>query len=302
MRPDIIRIALATLGISLAGAAYPQEKPEDKPPPQAPESTPQAEKPRKEEPGSPESQRDRRAEERRKPARPQGDGMPFIGVVTRNLLPELGEHLGLDARTGVLVEEVMPDSPAERAGVRKFDVIVRLDGERISESAQLADRIREKRRGDQVTLQIIRRGNPQDLKVSVDEHPMPPGFDRFRNFRERGPFGSWGHRFDRWLEEEAQRDRQGRRDRQPEITADAIEDALRQMEKFTREFKEQQQKLEQQFREYQERFQQQLREFKERLREDPDRDPKDPSRPSRRDDIMRSRPQPDSQPVSRDKA
>lgn len=310
MSRKMIYSAAVAFSVAVAGAAYAQEKQEGQtpsasrdalPPPkeqqkQATPAEPQQGKPTEAQP------KDRPAEEsRRKPSRPAPEGVPYIGVVTRNLFPELAYQLGLENNVGVLVEEVMPDSPAERAGIRKFDVIVRLDGERIRESTHLADRVREKRKGDQVTLQIIRRAVTEDVKVTVDEHRPPPGMRGFPGGsmpRERTPFGSWGYRFDRWLQEEARRERERdkdrdlRREREPEITADMIEDAVREMEKFAREFKEQQQKLEDQLRDFQERLRNQIREYQER--QGRDRDRAEPSEPRKRDDsIMRLNPGPE---------
>jgi len=321
MSRKMIYSAAVAFSMAVAGAAYAQERQEGQtpsapkdalPPPkeqqrQATPAEPQESKPRDVQ------RQDRPAEEpRRKPSRPAPEGVPYIGVVTRNLFPELAYQLGLENNVGVLVEEVMPDSPAEKAGIRKFDVIIRLDGEGIRESTHLADRVRDKQKGDQVTLQIIRRAVTQDVKVTVDEHRPPPwlrGFPGGSMPREHTPFGSWGHRFDRWLQEEARRERERerdkdrdlRREREPELTADMIADAVREMEKFAREFKEQQQKLEDQLRDFQERLRKQIREYQER--QGHDRDQTDPAEPRKRDDsIMRSTPQRDAHPDARDKA
>lgn len=271
-------ITAFTMAIASTGCA--QQKEEDKKPPaaEAPPPTPQAKEEKKApEPSNP-HERSRQArqgdEQRRKPARPMTDSVPFIGVVTRNVTPELGIQLGLDEGSGVLVDDVMPDSPAAKAGIRKFDVITQLNGERINDCEHLAALVRAKNKGDEVTLQVIRRAEKQDIKVAVDEHPMIPGFKMFPGGplpHERGPLGPWGYRFDRWWQDEPWRERERDRDRQRErdreLTPDMIDDAFQQMQRFVREFQDQQHRLEQQFREYQERFQNQLREYQERNRE-----------------------------------
>lgn len=275
-------ITAFTMAIASTGCAQQKEE-EKKPPPQ--ESTaqpaPAVEEKARDKANPHERNRQTRQadEDRRKPSRQAPDAVPFIGVVTRNVAPELVAQLGLDEGTGVLVEEVMPDSPAAKAGIRKFDVITGLNGKRVNDPAHLSELVRGKDKGNEVTIQVLRRGAKQDFKVVVDERPMPPGFGAQpwgRGMPERGPFGPWGYRFDRWWQDDPSRDRERDRDRDrgAPATPDTMEDMFRQMERFTREFKEQQHRLEQQLREYQERFQDQMRDFQERMRErqaDPDR-------------------------------
>lgn len=301
MNPILTSAMITALTIAIAHTGCAEQKDEDKkPPPQesttqpapAVEQKPQdRNKPeeRRREAKTPEERREARAPEdqRKRAVRPSEDAVPFIGVVTRVVPPELGAQLGLDGSAGVLVDEVMPDSPAGKAGILKFDVITQLDGERIREPGHLADLVRSKHKGDQVAIQIVRRSATQEIKVAVDERPMPPSFGASpwdRGPHERGPFGPWGYRFERWWQDEPWRDRERERDRGQAPTPDTMDEVFRQSERFMREFQEQQRHLEQQFREYQERFQQQMREFQERMRErerEPER--KDEPQAPRRD-------------------
>ncbi len=76
---------------------------------------------------------------------------------------------------GARVERVMPDTPAEKAGLRPGDVIMAVDGERVTPGRSLADLIARYRPGDEVTL-TVRRGNEVlELRVRLEEHPERPG-------------------------------------------------------------------------------------------------------------------------------
>lgn len=284
MNPIMASTLITAFTMAIASTGCAEQKDEEKKPPAQESTAPPAPaiESKSQDKANP-HERNRQArqgdEQRRKSSRQNTDAVPFIGVVTRNVSPELGAQLGLDEGSGVLVEEVMPDSPAAKAGIRKFDVITGLNGERINDPGHLADLVRGKSKGDETTVQVIRRGEKQDIKVAVDERPMPQGYGAFpwgRGQQERGPFGPWGYRFERWSQDEPWRDRERDRDRdraQPP-GPDTMDEVFEQMQRFTRDFQEQQHRLEQQLREYQERFQNQMREFQERVRErqvDPDR-------------------------------
>ena len=62
----------------------------------------------------------------------------WLGGVLQPLTPELAASLGPDGRKGVLVTEVMPDSPAARAGLRSGDVVLEVDGRKIEHPADVA--------------------------------------------------------------------------------------------------------------------------------------------------------------------
>ncbi|MCS7038306.1 MAG: PDZ domain-containing protein [Anaerolineae bacterium] len=74
----------------------------------------------------------------------------------------------------VLIVEVVPDSPAAQAGLRVGDRIVAVDGERLSLTADLAERIAGYRPGDTVTLTVLRDGREQEVEVTLGRHPERP--------------------------------------------------------------------------------------------------------------------------------
>ena len=110
----------------------------------------------------------------------------YAGVTTQPLYPQLAERLGLDAETGALVSEVVPDSPADDAGLQagdekiRFqgrevdaggDVITAVNGEAIEDNADLPRIVSRLNPGDTVTLDIERDGEEQQVELTLGERP-----------------------------------------------------------------------------------------------------------------------------------
>jgi serine protease Do len=83
-----------------------------------------------------------------------------IGVSVRNA------EAGNAGTEGVVVENVTPDGPADRAGLKKADVIAEFDGERVRSTQQFARLVRETPPGQTVTATIVRDGRRMDVQVT----------------------------------------------------------------------------------------------------------------------------------------
>lgn len=91
-----------------------------------------------------------------------------IGVGIQDITPELRDAFDLaKGQFGVLVTNVVEDSPAARAGIKSGDIIIEADGKTTSSTAQLRSRIGVKEVGDEVPLTILRNGDPLQLTVKV---------------------------------------------------------------------------------------------------------------------------------------
>lgn len=99
---------------------------------------------------------------------------PRLGISGDELTPQLAEYFGVKQGKGVLVREVMSGSPAQKAGVKAGDVIVRLDGATIEDMGDLRRVLGEKKGGDTVTLTIVREGAETTLKVQLEEMRRAP--------------------------------------------------------------------------------------------------------------------------------
>ena len=90
------------------------------------------------------------------------------GLMVENLTPQLGDYFGAKDGKGVLVRSVEKGSRAEQAGFRAGDVIVKVNGESISDSGDFTHAVRG-RKGNSVTVNIIRERKEQNLTLTVPD-------------------------------------------------------------------------------------------------------------------------------------
>jgi serine protease Do len=95
----------------------------------------------------------------------------YLGVTIQPLDPELAKQFGLSQSSGALIGDVTPDSPASRAGLKKGDVVLELNGEPVNDSRQLSLRIAQIAPGTSAKLKIWRDGKSQDVNVPLGEWP-----------------------------------------------------------------------------------------------------------------------------------
>jgi putative serine protease PepD len=74
-------------------------------------------------------------------------------------------------RDGALIQEVAPDSPAAKAGIRPGDLVVSVDGQAIESYSEMIAAIRSHQPGDEVTLGIVRGGNETTITATLTERP-----------------------------------------------------------------------------------------------------------------------------------
>jgi serine protease Do len=95
----------------------------------------------------------------------------YIGVALREIDTDLQQSLKLPVRTGALVQDVTAGSPAERAGLRPYDVIVALDGKAQENDHQLIRDISAQSPGTTVRLHVVREGRDHEVMVKLAERP-----------------------------------------------------------------------------------------------------------------------------------
>jgi Do/DeqQ family serine protease len=93
----------------------------------------------------------------------------MLGVTIQNLDQELADALEIDEIRGALVTNVVPDSPADKAGVRAGDVIVRVNDRQVGGFNELRNQIGMARIGERVRLEILREGRSRVLTAVIEE-------------------------------------------------------------------------------------------------------------------------------------
>jgi serine protease Do len=93
----------------------------------------------------------------------------WLGVSIQDLTPDIAKSLGIKQETGALVADVVKDSPAEKAGLKRGDVIVSLDGKPVEDSTSLRNMVSAAAPGKTVELKIIREGKEQTLTAALAE-------------------------------------------------------------------------------------------------------------------------------------
>ena len=91
-----------------------------------------------------------------------------VSVRSQKLSAELAEGYGLDTPMGAIVSRVVDDTPAKKAGLKRGDLIIAVDGEEIIEPKSIYRIIAEKEIGQDVELEIIRKRKRKTLTATVD--------------------------------------------------------------------------------------------------------------------------------------
>jgi serine protease Do len=98
---------------------------------------------------------------------------PWLGIEFQPISAEVAHQLGVPVTQGVLVREVVPRSPADRAGIKAGDVITAVGGTKIVEYQALRDAVRRAHVGDTIELDGYRGSRAMHFQVKLDEMPPP---------------------------------------------------------------------------------------------------------------------------------
>jgi serine protease Do len=93
----------------------------------------------------------------------------YIGVGITDVTPENSKFFDLKDANGAVISEVQPDSPGAKAGLKVGDVIVGLDGQKVSDAGQLQAEVSSKHPGTKVTLEVLRDGKNVNVPVTLEE-------------------------------------------------------------------------------------------------------------------------------------
>jgi serine protease Do len=99
----------------------------------------------------------------------------WLGVAIQELTPELATQFGLTETKGVLVSDVMDDSPAKKAGFERADVITEYDGKPMDSPTHLRNAVAQTPIGRKVPIKVIRDKKTKTIEVTIAEQPKSLG-------------------------------------------------------------------------------------------------------------------------------
>jgi hypothetical protein len=102
-----------------------------------------------------------------------GQPRPYLGVnLDSSPLPELlTKHLRLDAGQGIRINNIMVDSPADKAGLERDDIVFAFEGHKVTEMGQFIEAVRKADVGAEVTLEVIHLGQRQKMQMKLGAAP-----------------------------------------------------------------------------------------------------------------------------------
>ncbi len=95
----------------------------------------------------------------------------WIGVTIQELTPELSQKFGADRAHGALVSDVMKESPAAKAGIKRGDIILAFNGKKVKDVSNLRNMVAQSKIEDEVVIKILRSGREYSVKVKIIEFP-----------------------------------------------------------------------------------------------------------------------------------
>ncbi len=95
----------------------------------------------------------------------------WLGVSIQELTPELSSQFGITETKGVLVSDVMDDSPAKKAGFERADVIIEYDGKSMDSPTHLRNAVAQTPVGKKVVVKLIRDKKPKTIDLTIVEQP-----------------------------------------------------------------------------------------------------------------------------------
>ncbi len=93
----------------------------------------------------------------------------MLGVIAQNITPSLADAMKFKNDTGVIISQVVPGSPAEKAGLKMKDILVSINKKPMMSAAQVRNTLGMMRPGTKITLEVIRRHKAQTLTAKVGD-------------------------------------------------------------------------------------------------------------------------------------
>ncbi len=93
----------------------------------------------------------------------------MLGINIQNVTEDLAKSLGIEQRSGVIVSNVRAGSAAEKAGMKRNDLIIAINGEKIDDSNVLRNKVASSLPGSEIKVTVVREGKETELTATLDE-------------------------------------------------------------------------------------------------------------------------------------
>ncbi|RMG43404.1 MAG: DegQ family serine endoprotease [Candidatus Dadabacteria bacterium] len=116
----------------------------------------------------------------------------WLGVIIQDLDENLAKSFNYPSTEGALVGDVQKNGPAQKAGLKQGDIIIRFNGRKIKSVNQLRNEVAAVRPGTRVSVDVIRNGRKKTLKVKIGELPSEdkmPGLGQRESQTEENELG-----------------------------------------------------------------------------------------------------------------
>jgi len=99
----------------------------------------------------------------------------YLALVPQDVSPDLAKAMGTKETGGALVGDVMSNGPADKAGVKRGDIITEFNGQKVKDSTDLRKQVAEAAPNSKVDMEVLRDGHSKKLTVTLGERPANPG-------------------------------------------------------------------------------------------------------------------------------
>jgi serine protease Do len=95
----------------------------------------------------------------------------WLGVQINSLTEDMARSYGLEEAKGAAIVDVTEGSPADKAGLKPDDVVIRVDGRQVEDNGDLSSYVASRPPGAEVELRVLRQGQEKDLSVTLGTFP-----------------------------------------------------------------------------------------------------------------------------------
>ena len=95
----------------------------------------------------------------------------WLGIYMRDVDEKIAAYLDLPLAEGVIITDVVKDSPAQKMGIKKYDVVREIEDKKIKSSSEIQDIVQKMKPGNSITIKVYREGKIINLKGKLSESP-----------------------------------------------------------------------------------------------------------------------------------